>query len=505
MAHARLWALGLMIWSLLATTAHAQTMSLFETKVRPLLLKRCMPCHGAEKQQGNLRLDSKAGWQASGVVVPGKPEKSRLIERIKSKDAPMPPTGLISASEQAVLTQWVRAGAPDPRTTTTAANPALGPKLRSRTFAISEADRKWWAFQPVKPPVAPTSIDKLLLAKLTPKGLALSAPATPREQVRRLYFDLWGLPPSPEEVAAFEKNPTDAAWAKLVDKLLASPRYGERWGRHWLDIVRFGETNGYERDSDKPHAWRYRDYVIEALNADKPYDRFIKEQLAGDELPDGGDAGIIATGFFRLHVWDDEPDSTLVAEFDDLDDVMVTTGAAFLGVTIGCARCHDHKYDPLSQRDYYSLLSFLRGVDPYGQHKTGGGGRGTGKITRPLTKPTEQALAVNENGASSKATYVLARGEVGSPREEVFPAFPAVLGQKPPIILARAQSSGRRTALAEWIASPSNPLTARVLVNRLWQHHFGVGIVPTPDDFGQTGLRPTNLPGAGHKSGEVAG
>ena len=476
----------------LRVPTHAQT-PFFETKVRPLLLKRCMPCHGAAKQQGNLRLDSKVGWLASGVIIPGKPEESRLIERIKAKNAPMPPTGLLPASEQAVLAEWVRAGAPDPRMATAAASPALGPKLRSRSFALSEADRKWWAFQPVAPPAAPTSIDKLLLARLTPKGLMLSPSATPREQVRRLFFDLWGLPPSPEDVAAFEKNPSDAAWAALVDKLLASPRYGERWGRHWLDLVRFAETNGYERDSEKPHAWRYRDYVIDSFNADKPYDRFIKEQLAGDELVDGGDAGIIATGFFRLHVWDDEPDSTLVAEFDDLDDVMVTTGAAFLGVTIGCARCHDHKYDPLSQRDYYALLSFLRGVDPYGQHKTGGGGRGTGRITRPLVKPTEQALAVNENGASAKSTYILARGEVGSPREEVFPAFPTVLGQKPPSIIAQAQSSGRRTALAEWIASPSNPLTARVLVNRLWQHHFGIGIVPTPDDFGNTGLRPTNL------------
>lgn len=492
MAHARLRALGLIVWSLLTISAHAQTA--FEAKVRPLLLKRCTPCHGAEKQQGSLRLDSKNGWQASGVIVPGKPEKSRLIERIKSKDAPMPPTGLLSASEQAVLTEWVRAGAPDPRTTTVAASPALGPKLRSRNFTITEADKKWWAFQRVKPPAAPTSIDKLLLARLTPKGLALSPPASPREQVRRLYFDLWGLPPSPDEVTAFEKNPSDAAWAGLVDKLLASPRYGERWGRHWLDLVRFAETNGYERDSEKPHAWRYRDYVIDAFNTDKPYDRFIQEQLAGDEIEGGGDAGIIATGFFRLHVWDDEPDSTLVAEFDDLDDVMVTTGAAFLGLTIGCARCHDHKYDPLSQRDYYALLSFLRGIDPYGQHKTGGGGRGTGRITRPLANPAEQALAVNENGASAKSTYVLSRGEVGSPREEVFPAFPAVLGQAPPVILAHGQSSGRRTALAAWIASPSNPLTARVLVNRLWQHHFGVGIVPTPDDFGNTGLRPTNLP-----------
>lgn len=483
---------ALWLWFLLGVPVAAQP-SHFESKVRPVLLKRCVACHGPEKQQGNLRLDSKFGWQASGVIVPGKPEKSRLIERLQSKDAPMPPSGLLPASERAALVTWVRQGAPDPRTQSVAASASIGPRLRPRPFALTETDKKWWAFQPVQAPKTPTSIDSLLLAKLQPKGLTLSPPATPREQVRRLFFDLWGLPPDPADVATFEKNPSDAAWAKLIEKLLASPRYGERWGRHWLDVVRFAETNGYERDSDKPFAWRYRDWVIESFNADKPYDRFVKEQLAGDELPDAGDAGLIATGFFRLHVWDDEPDSTLAAEYDDLDDVMVTTGAAFLGLTIGCARCHDHKYDPISTKDYYSLLSFLRGVDPYGQHKTGGGGRGTGKITRPLTSG-EQALAAVENGPSAKSTYVLSRGEASAPREEVFPAFPTVLGVPTPTILARAQSSGRRTALAEWIASPKNPLTARVMVNRVWQHHFGVGIVATPDDFGNTGLRPTNLP-----------
>ena len=475
------------------TRAHAQ---LFESKVRPLLVKRCLSCHGADKQQGGLRLDSRAGWQASGVIVPGKPEKSRLIERVKSKTAPMPPTGPLPASEQAVLEQWVRQGAPDPRIAVSA-SPALAPRLRPRPFRVTATDKQWWAFQPVKAPLGPISIDALLLAKLKPKGLTLSPPATPREQVRRLYFDLWGLPPSPDDVAAFEHTRTDAAWAQLVDKLLASPHYGERWGRHWLDLVRYAETNGYERDSDKPFAWRYRDGVIQSLNDDKPYDRFITEQLAGDELEGGGDAGLIATGFFRLHVWDDEPDSTLVAEFDDLDDIMVTTGTAFLGLTIGCARCHDHKYDPISQKDYYSWLSFLRGIDPYGQHKTGGGGRGTGKITRPLSNPIEQALAVNENGPKAKPTFILARGEVGSPRDEVVPAFPEVLGLPAPTLPElppSALTTGRRTLLARWIASKDNPLTARVLANRLWQHYFGVGIVPTPDDFGQTGLRPTNLP-----------
>jgi len=435
------------------------------------------------------------------------------------------------------------------------------PALRSGKFTITDADRSYWAFQPIRRSPIPKvksqrqvsgPIDAFVLEKLEAKQLARNPPATPREQIRRAYFDLLGLPPSPEEVAVFERNPTDVAWEQLIDRLLASPHYGERWGRHWLDLVRYAESNGYERDGAKPNAWRYRDYVIKSFNDDKPYDRFIREQLAGDEIADELIASgstedhewrdaIVATGFYRLHVWDDEPDSTIAAEYDDLDDIMVTTGTSFLGLTIGCARCHDHKFDPISQTDYYSMLSFFRSIDPFGQHKTGGGGRGTGKIERALARPAElrrseeekrqrvkeveqrltqatepeakqqieaelkkvketplpfeYALAIAENGPKPKATFVLARGEAHSPRAEVSPAFPAVLGLPSPLPLERpadASSTGRRRVLADWIASPQNPLTARVMMNRLWQRHFGVGIVPTPDDFGQTGLRPTN-------------
>jgi hypothetical protein len=248
---------------------------------------------------------------------------------------------------------------------------------------LSEADRAYWAFQPVRRPPVPSilnlqsrhSIDAFLLAPLKEKRLTMNSPATPRELVRRAYFDLLGLPPTPEEVAAFEKNPSDRAWVELIDRLLASPHYGERWDRHWLDLVRYAESNGYERDGAKPNAWRYRDYVIDSFNSDKPYDRFIREQLAGDEMADEQPAAaagtkewrdaIIATGFYRLHVWDDEPDSTVTAEFDDLDDIMVTTGTAFLGLTIGCARCHDHKYDPVRpaqrERDDLCGLSLSSG------------------------------------------------------------------------------------------------------------------------------------------------
>jgi hypothetical protein len=442
------------------------------------------------------------------------------------------------------------------------------PQLRSGKFVVSDTDRTYWAFQPVVRPAVPHvsrgkqhatgfpphSIDAFILARLEEKNLAMNPPTTPRELVRRASFDLIGLPPTPEEVATFEQNPTDAAWGQVIDRLLASPHYGERWARHWLDLVRYAESNGYERDGAKPHAWRYRDYVIRSFNADKPYDQFVREQLAGDELveellakaavtTDQWRDAIIATGFYRLHVWDDEPDSTLAAEYDDLDDIMVATGTAFLGLTIGCARCHDHKFDPISQADYYSMLTFFRSVDPYGLHKTGGGGRGTGKIERPLAMPDEVqrwetekqqrisalqaqvaaatepetkksieaelkkckdaaapfdfALAVAENGSKPVATYILARGDPNSPRAEVRPAFPEVLGLPAPPLPQRlpdASSTGRRRVLAEWIASRQNPLTARVTVNRLWQYHFGVGIVPTPDDFGQTGIRPANQP-----------
>ena len=439
----------------------------------------------------------------------------------------------------------------------------VGPRLRSGQFKLSEEDRSYWAFQPATRPAIPTSgcpaavgnhpVDAFVSVKLSEKKLSMNEAATSRELVRRAYFDLVGLPPPPEEVEAFEKNPTDKAWAELIDRLLASPHYGERWGRHWLDLVRYAESNGYERDGAKPNAWRYRDYVIESFNSDKPYDRFVREQLAGDEVADEQLAevagskewrdAIIATGFYRLHVWDDEPDSTVKAEFDDLDDIMVTTTTAFLGLTIGCARCHDHKYDPVSTADYYSMLSFIRSIDGYGQHHTGGGGRGTGKIQRLLATPAElakwdadklarvkdaehklaqaadadtktrlegelkkareaappfdYALAIAENGPKPKMTHVLARGDPFTPKGEVQPAFPSVLGLPAPKLSERAteaKTTGRRRVLADWIASPQNPLTAHVMVNRIWQKHFGAGIVPTPDDFGQTGVRPTNQP-----------
>lgn len=408
----------------------------------------------------------------------------------------------------------------------------------------------YWAFRPITRPSVPavnpavdslpqTPIDAFIAARLAEHGLVMNHPADPRERVRRAYFDLTGLPPTPQEVEAFVADPSPQAWARLVDDLLARPQYGERWGRHWLDVVRFAETSGYERDGEKPYAWRYRDYVIEAFNQDKPYNRFVLEQLAGDQLPNYSADAIVATGFYRLHVWDDEPDNTVESEFDDLDDIMVATSGAFMGLTIGCARCHDHKFDPISQKEYYQLLAFFRSVNPHGVHHTGGGGRGLGRITRPLASPQEldawdalkkervreaetrlaaasgeeskkaleeelkkaraaappfpTALAVTED--ELKSTHLLVRGRYNAPGEEVEPAMPKVLGgwrYDSAKHSNAAETDPRRLALAQWLVGPANPLTARVMANRVWQYHFGRGLVASPNDFGKTGELPTH-------------
>jgi hypothetical protein len=416
------------------------------------------------------------------------------------------------------------------------------------------AAQDWWAFQPLTSPPIPRvvgvssdhAIDAFVLNRLRAKSLRLSPQASPRELLRRLHIDLVGLPPTPEEIAAFERDPSPEAWSRRVEALLASPRYGERWGRHWLDVVRFAQSNGYERDGEKREAWRYRDYVIRAFNQDKPYDQFIREQIAGDELAStllekDGRAGnawkdaVVATGFLRMGVHDDEPDDKLQAEYDELDDIVGTTGAAFLGMTVACARCHDHKFDPIPQRDYYSMLAIFRPL-----HAAVNGGPGldspsfaplaspaeiaawkasqerqrqeletqrtatTNEVVRKdLTRrmdelqkavpPFEWALAARERSGPTPAVQVLARGNPRSPGAEVAPGFlRAAGGGDAPVGKEGLPTAGRRQSLAEWIASPANPLTARVLVNRVWHHHFGRGLVRTTTDFGRVGSLPTH-------------
>ena len=500
-----------------------QAMQFFEAKVRPMLVDNCIKCHGPAKQKGGLRLDSRSAVLAGGdrgpALSPGRPEESLLIKAIHyTDDLKMPPSKKLSAEQIADLVRWVKMGAPWP-----AEEAAKGSPVRRGEFQITDEDRAHWAFQPVKRPPIPevtntswlsNPIDAFVLAQLEAKGLTPNPPAAKRELLRRIYYDVTGLPPSPQEVEAFAADPSPYAYEAVVERLLESPHYGEKWGRHWLDLVRFAETNSYERDNPKPNAWRYRDYVIRSLNDDKPYDQFVREQLAGDELPQAIAEAIIATGYYRLGIWDDEPTDRDQARFDGLDDIVATTGQVFLGLTFDCARCHDHKIDPIPQKDYYRLLGFFHNIN----HFHNGGPTDEMRLTTdasgrqsciplPHSPPPEKddhklkegapdrVLCVSEGGTRPPDTFVLLRGNPQARGDKVEPAFPQILGGGTaaiPTPLPDARTTGRRLALANWIASPDNPLTARVMANRLWQYHFGRGIVRSPNNYGLQGDRPTH-------------
>ena len=346
----------------------------FESKVRPVLIKRCYDCHSTEKKtKGGLALDTRAGWQHGGdngpAIIPGDLTKSLVIKAVRylDKDFAMPPKSRLPADEVAILEEWVKRGAPDPRTDDAAK--AAKPK---RSIDL-EAGRKFWAFQPVANPTAPAvkdsfwpkdPVDRFLLAKIEAKGLKPASDADRHTWIRRVSLDLTGLPATAEEVIAFANDNSDAAYAKVVDRLLASPAYGERWARHWLDLTGYADMIGTSNEVFAEHAWRYRDYLIQAFNHDKPFDLFIKEQLAGDLMPASSPeqraSQLVATGF--LMVGDLEivnPDKAKM-ETDHIDTQLIKIGGAFLGMTMGCARCHDHKFDPVGLEDYYGMAGMLR-------------------------------------------------------------------------------------------------------------------------------------------------
>ncbi len=346
------------------------------------------------------------------------------------------------------------------------------------TLARAEDSAGLWSLEPVARPALPavergdwvrTPIDRFVLARLEAKGWQPAGGVSRAKLIRRAYFDLWGLPPSPEDVQAFVADERPDAYERLIDRLLASGHYGERWARHWLDLVRFAETNGYERDALKKNAWRYRDWVIDGLNADMPYDQFVVEQLAGDELPEASDSARIATGFLRVGTFDDEPNDPAKYKFEQLDDLVHATSTAFLAVTLKCARCHDHKFDPIPQTDYYAVLNFFVG-----------GKAADGEL-----------LAFADAGAKPEV-HLLKGGEPAHPGQVVPAGFLSMVSQDPSDESAAPAPDGRRLQLARWITDPANPLTARVMVNRLWQHHFGEGLVRTPDNFGTMGDEPTH-------------
>ncbi len=690
----------------------------FSRDIQPVLAKRCFACHGPDTQEAGLRLDlveaaTRELDSGARAIAPGDVAASEILARITTEDPDlrMPPEGArLSAAQVEAVRTWIAAGA---------------------------EYREHWAFRPVQrtePPEAPAGtnpLDAFVRAGLHGKGLPLPAAADRRTLLRRATYGVTGLPPTEQEMREFLADESPDAWEQAVDRLLASPHHGEHWARHWLDLVRYADTNSFERDGDKPHAWRYRDYVIRAFNDDKPYDRFVFEQLAGDEAAAPAADNLIATGYYRLGIWDDEPADALQARYDWLDDIVSTTGQTFLGLTIGCGRCHDHKIDPITQRDYYALLSFVHNITPMGgrtmatenierplfadaearrryeaavadldarrrdaqlavtaieerfraaweaetettvvggdlddlefrfyrdawqrlptfdelkaedtgfvtgnlfditvapslrpdnfgyvfsgflkvpaegdytftldsddgsrlavdgrevllydgihgegspksatvhlpagrlpirlDYFQGVFGRGLtvswtgpgfasrrlsalpkskGKGSRAdagfdlaaalradgerilgadamrdyaakkqalqkLAKeqvPVDKALVVSEHGPEAPETFVFFRGNPRAdtkPEQRVEPAFPAVFKTAAPEIAPAAggRSSGRRTALARWITAPSNPLTARVIANRVWQHHFGRGLVRSASNFGLMGDPPTH-------------
>ncbi len=450
----------------------------FATTVEPILKRNCIACHGEETQEGDLRLDDLAR-DFSKAQFAGRWRD--VADRIRTGEMPPEDEPPLPAEEAKAITDWI------------------GEQLK-----LAQPARTHWAFQTpgeVAPPHVMSEwvrndVDRFVLARLQVAGLTPSAEADRVTLIRRVTFDLIGMPPTPEEVTAFVADDSPQAWEKVIDRLLASPHYGERWGRHWLDLAQYADSSGFHNDLDRPHAWKYRDYVIRSFNEDKPYGRFVAEQLAGDEVAGANEESYIATGFGRNGPSNDDnmgktPEALAQYRADQLDNVISTTGSVFLGLTIGCARCHNHKTEPITAADYYALLAIFNGTQKHGLVP----GTEDEKGSKVAVDPAVQIQALVERKVRVPTTYVMRRGVAANRGEEVGPAVPAVLVAKPlafPEPAAAAKSSLRRLTLAEWIAAPDNPLAWRVLANRVWQHHFGTGLVATPSNFGVSGAAPTH-------------
>ncbi len=468
----------------------ADQIRLYESEVKPILTQHCLKCHGAgPKIRGGFRLDSREavlrGGDLGPAASPGDPSHSLLVKAINYVELEMPPAGKLPAREIEILTRWVRDGLP-----WTSRSPAPPGAPAGVSPARQKTARDDWSWRPVKRPVirvgkndawCPTPVDAFIRARLEAEGLEPAPPADRPTFIRRLSYDLTGLPPTPEEIDAFIADRSPDAFERLTERLLASPHYGEKWGRHWLDLVRFGETNGYERDSAKPFAWRYRDYVIASFNQDKPFDQFVREQLAGDEIAPGAAEALIATGFYRLGIWDDEPADRELARYDGLDGILSTTAGVVLGMSINCARCHDHKVDPIPQRDYYRLLAVFHNV-------THSNGKDLKKV-KAADGTQIEVMSVAERGRAE--THILLRGNPSLRGDRVEPGVPQILGGLSFASPNEPQPRPRQ-ALAEWLTDAHNPRTARVMANRIWQYHFGRGIVPTPNEFGGLGEAATH-------------
>ncbi|HEY3789132.1 MAG TPA: DUF1549 domain-containing protein, partial [Urbifossiella sp.] len=596
--------------------AFAADSPLFNANIRPILKANCFECHGeGDRLKADLDLRLRRfiakGGESGSSILEGKPEKSPLFEKVKSGEMP-PGKKKLTAAEIEAIRAWIAGGA---------RVEGAEPETLGRGFQITDEDRQWWAFQPIKRPPVPdlkskietpqskvdNPIDRFLLAKLSDKGLSFAPPADRLTLLRRVTFDLIGLPPTPEEVDAFLKDASPDAYETVIERLLASPHYGERWGRHWLDVAGYADSEGGSpEDPVRATAWRYRDYVIRSFNADKPFDQFIREQLAGDEMvkppypklpPDDLDK-LIATGFLRM-----APDPSGVPGIDQklarnqvVNDTVKVISSAFLGVTVGCAQCHNHRYDPIPQADFYRLRAALapaydltawrvpagREVSLYGdedkklsaaveaeaavidkdrlkkqaefiettfqkelaklpmairepariarntpeakrsaeqkklmrEHPSLNVDAGSlylydskaaaalkkladGSASLRAKKPTETFVRVlTEVPGKEPPTFLFHRGDPDQPKEKIAPGGLNILDVGLPMRVPEKSTgqgtSGRRLALANWLTDPKHPLTSRTLVNRIWMHHFGKGLVATPGDFGRLGERPTH-------------
>ncbi len=517
----------------------------FREKIEPVLTEHCYECHAAsaKKLKAGLRLDTRAGLLAGGesgpALAPGD-LKSLLLQAIRHEEDLAMPTKQpkLAPAIIADFEHWVKIGAPDPRAgDAPVANPATVPRLA----------RGFWAFQPIKqapPPVvkdprwAVSPIDRFILARLETRQLQPAPAASPTELIRRVTFDVTGLPPTPEEVQAFladraslraagSTEPEAEAYARLVDRLLASPHYGEQAARQWLDVVRFAESEGFEYDRPLPDAWRYRDYVIDSFNRDKPFDRFLTEQLAGDELEPGNRELETAAVFHRLGTVRRNAGNPEIAlsRNEVLTERTDIVGTAMLGLTVGCARCHDHKIDPILQKDYYRLQAYLAATQENDillvpaeekkswEEKTKAINDQLRRLNRKAstaigadktkldieienledTLPPSPATipSIRHDPALRTAIHVLKRGEWERKGAAVAPRPPTVLVSDDLPELP-ADTPAPRTALARWLTDPQHPLTARVAANRVWLQHFGTGLVKTPNDFGQNGDRPSH-------------
>ena len=586
-----------------AAAPSPEALKFFESKVRPLLVNQCQECHGPQKKKGGLRLDNLPyilqGGETGAAIVPGDAEKSLLIKAVNydDKDLQMPPDEKMKPAEIAILKQWIAMGAPWPEAEVASA------KTMHKPGQITEEDRKWWAFQKVAEPKVPAAnlgavrnpIDGFVQAKLAENGLKPSPEASPTELIRRVTIDLTGLPPTPERVAQFvadckaeaSSKPAHPAYERLVDELLASPRYGERWAQHWLDLVRYAESDGYRLDSYRPNAWPYRDYVIKAMNDDKPYGQFVREQLAGDEIAPEDPSVFVATGFLRHTIYGYNERDAEGQWTNILNEVTDVTADVFLGLSVQCAHCHDHKFDPILQKDYYRLQAFFGNMtwaedkplatpeqkreyaEKLAAYKEAT--KAPQKIIDDIIEPRikkamdhamsifpdevkamyakpkeqrtpweeqvvqlayrqaeyervrfkEEKLKEGETKALAAAREALAKFESLKPKPFVTglvvgetgtngatmhyktrkvgevatgPGFLTILDPseaKIPEPSGSATTTGRRTVLANWLTDPKNPITWRVIVNRVWQHHFGRGIAGTPSDLGHLGEKPT--------------